>query len=79
MKKPKIYSAAMERLAENKTLCIIAHRISTIVNAHKIYLLEDGCIMARNHQELIKNSPEYVELLARQASLVSFDEVGGEI
>jgi len=79
-KNQKSIQAAMERLAENKTLCIIAHRISTIVNAHKIYLLEDGCIMASgNHQELIKNSPEYVELLARQASLVSFDEVGGEI
>ena len=70
----------MERLAENKTLCIIAHRISTIVNAHKYIFWKTVALwLPVTIKNLLKTAPEYVELLARQASLVSFDEVGGEI
>lgn len=78
-KNQKSIQDALERLTKNKTVCIIAHRISTIVNANKIYLLEDGFVSASGkHEELMKSSPEYVRLLANQASLVSFDEDGGE-
>ncbi|HHX19028.1 MAG TPA: ATP-binding cassette domain-containing protein [Clostridiaceae bacterium] len=78
-KNQKSIQDALERLAKNKTLCIIAHRISTIVNADRIYLLEDGFVRASgDHEELMESSPEYVGLLAHQARLVSFDEDGGE-
>ncbi len=76
-KNQKSIQDALERLAKGKTLCIIAHRISTIVNADRIYLLENGFVRAcGKHEELIQNSPEYVSLLANQADLVSD---GGEI
>ena len=78
-KNQKSIQDALERLAKNKTLCIIAHRISTIVNADRIYLLEDGFVRASgDHEELMESSPDYVGLLAHQARLVSFDEDGGE-
>jgi len=45
------------------TILIIAHRLSTVINADKIFFVSDGVIKASGtHKELLKNCKEYKEL-----------------
>ena len=45
------------------TILIVAHRLSTIINAHKIFYLENGQIKYEGtHKDLLKVSKEYKEL-----------------
>ena len=58
---------AMEILTENKTTIVIAHRLSTILNAHKIFVVDNGNIVAEgNHKELIENSKIYKNFYQKQ-------------
>lgn len=55
---------------ENKTVVIIAHRLSTVKNAHQIVVLEDGKIAEKgNHKELTKRKGKYYELVKNQLEL----------
>jgi len=46
----------LENYAKNKTLLVIAHRISTIVNSDVIFVLEKGVLMEQgNHEQLMQN------------------------
>lgn len=52
---------------ECKTVVVIAHRLSTVKNADKIVVLENGVIKEEGkHQELIKNKAEYYRLVNSQ-------------
>ena len=54
----------------NKTVVIIAHRLSTVVNADQIVVLEGGCIVETGtHEELIKNGKHYFKLIKNQLQL----------
>ena len=58
---------AMDVLTENKTTVVIAHRLSTILNAHKIFVIDKGCIVANGtHQELIESSNIYRSFYQKQ-------------
>jgi len=51
---------AMAEFTRDRTTFIIAHRMSTVVNADLIVVLEDGCIAATGrHDELLKSSDAY--------------------
>ena len=51
---------AIKLLTNNKTTLVIAHRLSTIKNSKKIYVIDDGKIVADgNHENLLKNSEIY--------------------
>lgn len=53
----------LEGYKQNKTIIIVAHRLSSIVNADKIYMLDDGKVLASGtHKWLMQNCPEYHEL-----------------
>ena len=53
----------LEKYKSTKTIIIVAHRLSTIVNADKIYMLDGGKIIASGtHKELMRHSKEYHEL-----------------
>ncbi len=59
--------AAMEPLMENRTCFLVAQRISTVLKADKIIVLDQGCIAAEGtHRELLKSSPIYQEIYATQ-------------
>jgi len=58
---------AMDVLTENKTTVVIAHRLSTILNAHKIFVIDKGCIVADGtHMELIESSNIYKSFYQKQ-------------
>jgi ABC-type multidrug transport system fused ATPase/permease subunit len=58
----------VENLAKDKTVIIISHRFSTVRNADKIYVLENGKVKeSGRHEELIKLNGQYATLFKLQA------------
>jgi len=52
--------AAFEELSRNKTLIMIAHRLSTVMNADRIFVMDDGkCIESGDHNELMNKNGLY--------------------
>lgn len=52
--------AAFENLAKGKTLIMIAHRLSTVMNADRIYVCDDGrCVESGTHEELMDKGGLY--------------------
>ncbi len=62
-----LIQAALDKLMENRTTFVIAHRLSTVRRADLILVLEKGKIVARGtHGELLERSPMYREVYSRQ-------------
>ena len=60
---------ALAEKTENKTVIIVAQRISTILNADKIIVLEDGKMVGiGKHEELMKNNETYRQIALSQLS-----------
>ncbi len=58
---------AMDKLRTNKTVLIAAHRLSTVVDADNIIVVDDGHIVAQgNHQQLLAANDFYRELVEHQ-------------
>jgi ATP-binding cassette subfamily B protein len=58
---------ALNILMEGRTSFVIAQRISTVVNADQILVLDKGRIVARGiHEELMENSPIYADIYHSQ-------------
>jgi ABC-type multidrug transport system fused ATPase/permease subunit len=59
--------AAIDAVAENRTLIVIAHRLSTVVDSDQIVVLEHGRVVGSGtHSELIASTPLYKELAKHQ-------------
>lgn len=58
---------AIDNLVENHTIIIVAHRLSTIIDADIIYLIDNGKIIASGtHKELIKENKIYNTLYKKE-------------
>ena len=58
-----VIQQSIDNLVKNKTVIMIAHRLSTVVNADKIIVLEKGRIAAEGtHAELLRSSPLYEKM-----------------
>ena len=58
---------ALTQLTKNKTTIVIAHRLSTVLNADKIYVMDAGKIVDEgNHEFLLSNSNVYKNFYDKQ-------------
>lgn len=58
---------AIDAVAKNRTLIVIAHRLSTVVDSDQIIVLERGKVVGvGTHSELVKSTPLYAELAKHQ-------------
>ena len=70
---------ALAEKTENKTVIIVAQRISTILNADKIIVLEEGKMVGEGtHEELMKNNETYRQIALSQLSEEELGQKGGE-
>lgn len=70
---------ALAEKTENKTVIIVAQRISTILNADQIIVLEEGKVVGiGTHEELMKNNETYRQIALSQLSEEELNKKGGE-
>ncbi len=63
----RLVQNALTVLTEDRTTIVIAHRLSTVVNADRIYVMENGKIIETGtHSELLKRKGAYSRLYALQ-------------
>lgn len=75
----KKVQVALDKVMENCTAVIVAHRLSTIRNANIIYVFDAGEILeVGTHDELVKKKGAYYNLVYRQLSKNEADEVDGK-
>ncbi|MDH6464293.1 ATP-binding cassette subfamily B multidrug efflux pump [Micromonospora sp. A200] len=59
--------AALRPVTADSAVVIVAQRVSTIVDADQIIVLEDGGVVGRGrHEELLESCPTYAEIVASQ-------------
>ena len=69
---------ALETKTKNKTVIIVAQRISTILNADQIIVLEEGKMVGiGTHEELMENNETYRQIALSQLSEEELDKKGG--
>ncbi|MBB4807116.1 ATP-binding cassette subfamily B protein [Chryseobacterium defluvii] len=69
-KNERIIVENIDQYFKNKTMIVVAHRLSTVKNADQIIVLDNGEIIERgNHDELIRSKGKYFELIQNQLEL----------
>lgn len=67
----------LDKLAEGRTTLIVAHRFSTLRNAHRILVFDHGVIVGDgSHEELYAKCPLYKELYDRQGAVNTSENEG---
>ena len=68
----RIILEKLDKFFENRTVVVIAHRLSTVKNAHQIVVLDNGKIVETgNHLELKEKKGYYYELVKNQLELAN--------
>ena len=71
--------AELRQVADNKTTLVIAHRLSTVVDAHEILVLDQGRVVERGtHESLLARQGQYAEMWALQQSRDFADSFASE-
>ncbi|MCY1293349.1 Vitamin B12 import ATP-binding protein BtuD [compost metagenome] len=67
--------SALDVVSRNRTTLVIAHRLSTVINADEIIVLKDGVIAERGtHGELIDRDGLYASMWSRQREATQAEE-----
>lgn len=70
---------AFEELSKNKTVIMIAHRLTTVRNADRIFVMKDGrTVESGNHESLVEKNGLYAKMWQDYQTSVSW-KVGGAI
>lgn len=70
----KIVQLALDRLMKDKTTVVVAHRLSTVINADRIFVVDDGVIIEEGtHRELLAGNGLYRKLFEHQFADVPRD------
>ncbi|MCR4687050.1 MAG: ABC transporter ATP-binding protein/permease [Lachnospiraceae bacterium] len=65
--------AAFDEMSKDKTLIMIAHRLSTVMNADRIFVMDDGkCVEEGNHVELMLEDGLYKRLFEEYSKSVEW-------
>ena len=63
----KLVQHALDRAMQGRTVILIAHRMSTVINADKIVVVENGRVaQSGTHQELLEKSTFYLNVCNMQ-------------
>ena len=63
----KEIQASLDEVARGRTTLVIAHRLSTVVDAEEIVVLDDGCVVERGrHADLLARDGVYADMWRRQ-------------
>jgi ABC-type transport system involved in Fe-S cluster assembly fused permease/ATPase subunit len=66
----------IDRLTVNRTSLVIAHRLSTVINAEQILVMDDGKVVERGtHEELIALQGKYAEIWQLQQKEIKEEDV----
>jgi subfamily B ATP-binding cassette protein MsbA len=66
----RVVQQALENLMKNRTSIVIAHRLSTVIGADRILVMEKGKLVAQGrHEELLLSSPLYAKLYEMQFNM----------
>lgn len=69
-----VIQSSLARLIQGKTLLVIAHRLSTVADADRIFVVKDGLIEAQGSQsELLEHCPLYQEMWEAHMSVKDND------
>jgi len=72
----KAINSELQELSRNKTTLVIAHRLSTVTDADKILVLEQGRIVERGtHHQLLKQQGRYAAMWALQQNEGSYNDI----
>ena len=59
---------ATENMHGKRTVIMIAHRLSTVINCERLFYIDNGRVLASGtHTELLEGCPEYRRLYAEEA------------
>lgn len=72
--------SALDLVSANRTTLVIAHRLSTVVNADEIIVLRDGQIAERgNHIQLLQQAGLYAQMWNRQREASEVEELARKV
>lgn len=75
MESERAIQSELDRIAENRTTLVIAHRLSTVVGADEIVVLERGRVVERgNHRDLLSARGIYARMWALQQQQSELEE-----
>ena len=69
MQSAKVSSSTLKGYTQNSTVLLVAQRVSTIMHADQILVLDEGRVVGKGtHKELLKTCPAYYEIASSQLS-----------
>jgi ABC-type multidrug transport system fused ATPase/permease subunit len=69
---------ALDRLMAGRTVCIVAHRLSTVRQANVVFVIQSGEIVGQGtHEQLVESNEMYARLVKRQLLAGEPDQQSG--